>query len=563
MNKTRLHRLLLAVLLVTTMMFVLSSVPNVVYATESEWQVSAGTDDSAKYSGANGFRNDQDGMWIGYYNHIDWYVCDGYFRWNNITIPQGYSIQSAYVKIYVENKSGTANIHIYGLDEDNTTTFSADPSGRSLTTDYVEWNGPWTNGEYNTSPDIAWVIQEITDRSEWASGNSLGLKLAGQGSGNNFVGVETNETASGHPAKLEVTYAYSAYCYTFKGPYDEQTGVPLGTTVNVTAIFPEGTSPVTFTVDGEKTYRPLTKPTYFSINLTNDREYWLGMNEDTATIYIFDDSTTVYTIAFLDFAGVLHEFSYVEARRLVNGTLRTVEKRNIDLETKVIMSLINGDIYTISIGDGATYTIGDLRVTDDTTVTLTLKGVDFPKETLLTYKYVRLYGLRVFANPNGNITITYEDTLEETTSVDIYINYKNGTNAYNATETSDSFTHVWANALNNTDYAVVCTVTHERYGEYDWKQYFPRTFSTMPFGLDWLGTLPFNTAYILPALLIVFVAGCFSVINPYLGAFATVVTACFLAYIGWIPIPSATLIVAFTLAILMALIYAKRRITIG
>lgn len=353
------------------------------------------------------------------------------------------------------------------------------------------------------------------------------------------------------------------YEYVFYGLYNEESGDWLTTGVNVTTHFLEGTPPVTFEVNGTYTYGFYDKPVYFNFNLTKDREYWLGMNENTATIYIFDDTTTTYTIAFYDFAGVLHEYSYIEAKRYVNATLRIVEKRRVDVENKIIMNLITDGLYTIVIGDGDVYTYGDLRVTSTTSITLTLKAVDFPKETLLTYNYVRIYGIRDFGIPNGNITITYEDTLALTTSVDIYVNYKNGTNAYNATVASDSFIHVWSSALNNTDYAVVCDIDHQRYGNYTWKQYFPRTFSEMPWGLGFLGTLPFNTAYILPALLLVFVAGCFSAINAYLGAFATVVTGSILTYMGWLPIPPAFLIVTFTLAILMALIYAKRRITIG
>jgi len=100
----------------------------------------------------------------------------------------------------------------------------------------------------------------------------------------------------------------------------------------------------------------------------------------------------------LDFAGILSEYSYIEAKRYVNATLRIVEKRQVDVENKIIMNLVNGVLYTIVIGDGDIYTFGDLRVTDDTTIVLTLKAVDFPKETLLTYNYVRIYGLRALGS---------------------------------------------------------------------------------------------------------------------------------------------------------------------
>jgi hypothetical protein len=78
--------------------------------------------------------------------------------------------------------------------------------------------------------------------------------------------------------------------------------------------------------------------------------------------------------------------------------------------------------------------------------------------------------------------------------------------------------------------------------------------------MAWFGVLPFDTAYLLPALLIVFAGACFSVINAYIGAFTMVIMAILLSYMGWLPIPSSILVVAFTFAIIMAIIYAKRRI---
>lgn len=179
----------------------------------------------------------------------------------------------------------------------------------------------------------------------------------------------------------------------------------------------------------------------------------------------------------------------------------------------------------------------------------------------MTFKNVRIYGTRAWGTPNGNITITYEDTLELTNSVKLYFNYKNGTNAYNVTLSTDSFVSTWASALNNTDYALVAVIDHQRYGVYEWRQYFPRTYSVVPFGLDWFGTsLPFASSALIPMLLILFVAGCFSTINAEVGAFFAVVTAIILTAMGWITIGPSALTTAFCLTILMALVYAKRRV---
>lgn len=365
------------------------------------------------------------------------------------------------------------------------------------------------------------------------------------------------------PSTVELTWTGSYnYSYTFYGLYNETTGLRIYDNVTVTAYFVGAEqASESFVLNGSYVYAPDYHPLYFHFELgANDREYWVSEDEVSSSIFVFDDDTTAYTIVFLDLAGALDEHPYVYAQYYVNGTLRTVEKRKVDVENKVAMSLVNGRKYYLKIIDGASYTFGELLMTDTRTIQLTLKGIEFPKETLLTYKYVRIYGLREFLNPTGKITITYQDTLEMTTSVQIKINYKNGTNVYTATETADSFNHEWSSAENDTDYAVVCTITHERYGVNPWKQYFPGQLSGSPWSLDFLGSLPVVTSVIIPSFLIVFAAGCFTVINAEAGAVMAVIVAAILTYLGWIQITPAILVTGFTLAFLMAVIYAKRRV---
>ena len=368
------------------------------------------------------------------------------------------------------------------------------------------------------------------------------------------------------PSTVELSWAGSyTYEYTFYGLYNETTGLRIYDNVTVTTYFvgaEQGSE--SFILNGTYTYTPDYQPRYFHFELgANDREYWVSETEFSSSIFVFNDDTTAYTIVFLDLAGALDEHPYVYAQYYVNGTLRTVEKRKVDVENKVQMSLVNGRKYYLKIIDGASYTFGELLMTDTTTVQLTLKGIEFPKETLLTYKYVRIYGLREFLNPIGRISITYQDTLNMTTSVKIEVNLKNGTNVYTATETTDSFNHQWSSAVNDTDYAVVCTITHERYGVNEWKQYFPKEFSSNPpWSLDFMGNLPILTSVVLPSLLILFAAGCFTVINAEAGAVMAVIVATVLTIMGYIAIAPAILVTAFALAILMAISYAKRRVVV-
>ena len=366
------------------------------------------------------------------------------------------------------------------------------------------------------------------------------------------------------PDTVQISWGAPAQSfYTFRGLFNETTGLRIYNNVTVTAYFvgAENASE-SFILNGTYEYEPTYKPSYFHFELgAYDRQYWLSEEEYTGSIYVFNDTNIqTYTFTFLDLAGALEDYPFVYAQYYINGTLRTVDKRKVDLENKLQLSLVNGRKYWLKIIDGSSYTFGEFLATSTTAVTLTLKGIEFPKETLLTYKFVRIYAYRQFASPNGNITIIYQDTLNMTNSVDIAFNYKNGTNAYSDTETADSFIHVWSSALNNTDYQLEVSINHERYGVYPWRQYFPRMFSDAPWGLGFLGSLPFDTAVIIPAIIILFAAGCFSRINAEVGAFMAVVVAAALAYIGWITIGPSALVVAFVLAIIMALVYAKRRI---
>jgi hypothetical protein len=371
------------------------------------------------------------------------------------------------------------------------------------------------------------------------------------------------------PAHLSyVTFEVKAYI--LHGPYYED-GQVANCITNVT-LYSKTSNPYSFVLNGTDgvadtvTIGNNTAAWYFQWNAssTNSRSYFLESSTlDEFWVYVADPTKTyaAYTISFLDLAGVLKTMPHVKAERYIDG-IKIVERATVDIEKKVIFYMEAYASYSITIEDDTvTYAFGDLIFGSSTSITLTIKAVDFPKQTLFTYKYVRVYGERALGTPNGTITIMYQDTLNKTNGVQIWINYKNGTNiVYTNILANSTFVYTWTSASNDTDYAVALGITHETYGYYGWKQYFPRSLSDMPWGMAWFGTLPFNTAYVLPAMLIVFAGACFSVVNAYVGAFMMVIMAVLESYIGWLPIPASVIVVAFTFAIIMAIIYAKRKI---
>jgi len=477
----------------------------------------------------------------------------------NVTLQHGWYIQNP------NQPPNMLNPHIPLIAEDYSRTnyysFSSHSSKNTSTiTGLGYWNIPITG------IDVINILTEGITKLCLRSNREINGIVP---TGNEYIKIYFCEQGVAYAPKLYVTYETEGYRYVVHGPYYEN-GAVAPTIANVT-LYSKTENPYSFILNGTSgmadnvTLDVEQAGWYFQWNATagHTRSYYLSsVSFDEFWVYVCNPTKTyaTYTIAFLDLAGVLKSMPYVSVERYINGS-KIIEKQKTDVEKKVTFYLEAYTAYTLVLGDtSTTYTFGDVIFADSLSIALTIKAVDFPKATLFTYKYVRVYGERVLGTPYGNITITYQDILNMTNSVVVAINYKNGTNVYNTTLTTNSFVHTWSSALNNTDYAVVLTINHQQYGVYLWKQYFPRGMSAMPWGMDWFGHLPFNTAYLLPALIIIFAGACFSVVNAPMGAFVMVIMAIILSYLGWLPIPASILVTAFTFTIIMALIYAKRKI---
>jgi hypothetical protein len=492
-------------------------------------------------------------------------------------IPDSANITSVTLSLYLYADYSTTDFSVYIYNR-----ISAYPHMPLESGDY--YYGHYSGSIYGQASTSGWTVGTYKNITFTSSGFSV-INKDGytkfalfssrdvqeiEPTGNEYIKIANSEYGSSYSPKLYVTYETATpFSYVVHGPYYED-GSVAPTTTNVT-LYSKTENPYQFMLNGTdgvadtETVDVEQAGWYFQWNATSDktRSYYLSsVSFDEIWVYVANPSKTyaTYTVAFLDLAGVLNSMPYVSAERYING-MKIVEKQKTDVQKTVTFYLESYTAYTIVLGDtSTTYTFGDVIFADITSITLTLKAVAFPKETLFTYKYVRVYGDRAFGTPYGSITITYQDTLNLTINVYIWINYKNGTNIDFATETTSSFIYTWSSASNDTDYAVVVGINHTQYGYYGWRQYFPRTFSEAPFGMTWFGTLPFNSAYILPALLIIFFGVVFTVVNAYVGALSMVAMAAIISYMGWLPIQSGILVTAFTFAIIMGIIYTKKRI---
>ena len=123
-------------------------------------------------------------------------------RFTNIRIPQGTTIQEAYLDFTSkDSRSGGTSLTINGeksADAGAFTTTANDLTSRTLTTASTAWSpGAWSTGETYSSPDLKLIIQEIVNQAAWDGGNALNLVISGSG-------LRRAWSNDGNPAKAPV-----------------------------------------------------------------------------------------------------------------------------------------------------------------------------------------------------------------------------------------------------------------------------------------------------------------------------------------------------------------------
>ena len=134
-------------------------------------------------------------------------------RFNNIAIPQGATISSAYVEFETdETSSESTSVTIAAQAVDNAPAFSSaayDLTSRPLTAAGAAWNNipAWNSvDEKHQSTDISAVLQEVIGRSGWQPNNSIVLVISGTG---NRIAESYDGEAANAPL-LHVAYTTTA-----------------------------------------------------------------------------------------------------------------------------------------------------------------------------------------------------------------------------------------------------------------------------------------------------------------------------------------------------------------
>jgi hypothetical protein len=151
---------------------------------------------------------------MGYSTNAVRLVCDAFFRFDNVTIPNGATINTAYLALYPHaNAYGSPELVIYGIDEDDAVAptsaaeFAADPHVAAS----VPWDTTWVASVWEESPEIKTVIQDIVDRGGWVPGNAMMFQVCDDlGSGTNHVYAVMYDNVPSNAPKLYVEYDVGA-----------------------------------------------------------------------------------------------------------------------------------------------------------------------------------------------------------------------------------------------------------------------------------------------------------------------------------------------------------------
>lgn len=159
------------------------NVTNILMTTMMETRVSTGPDDAEERESGRVYVDSSDLELVHDGSKGDQTVG---LRFNDVQLPQGAVITHAHISFVAdESDSEVTSLTIRAeatdssqpiLEQDNNL------SNRSTTSASVTWQpDSWSTGNRKNSPDIASVIQEVTSRTAWSSGNALTVIIEGTG----------------------------------------------------------------------------------------------------------------------------------------------------------------------------------------------------------------------------------------------------------------------------------------------------------------------------------------------------------------------------------------------
>lgn len=137
-----------------------------------------------------------------------------FFRFTNVTIAKNSTISAATMNFTTSNGAGTPDIRIAMEAADNPAfpTSKTDAEGRTITSSYGTYSTLWPGAGRRTTPDFSGSVQEVVDRSGWASGQAMQEHWRDfKATGSNFVqGRCIERTGTTDDPYISITYTAPA-----------------------------------------------------------------------------------------------------------------------------------------------------------------------------------------------------------------------------------------------------------------------------------------------------------------------------------------------------------------
>ena len=306
-------------------------------------------------------------QWLGY-DSGNAATNDEGWRFQNIAIPQGATINSASIRYYAYSGSGDTTIRFRTEDSDNAapfTTGSANLTSRTFGSTFVDWTLPtsWSGGSQHTSPELASIVQPIVDRAGWGGGNSIVFITQGQPdypSGSHRV--RTYNYGPAYAAVLNVDYTWTPPGPVAPTASFDHTTYSLDLTLTDTSTDSDGTIVAWDWDFGDGNTSTLQNPTHtfatsntYTVSLTvtdNDAE-----TDSTSNLVTVVEDTTAPLITILgDNPAFVDQFeTYSDAGATATDNLDGDLTSSISTTGLPVDTSTPGDVtvnYSVSDGSG-------------------------------------------------------------------------------------------------------------------------------------------------------------------------------------------------------------------
>ncbi len=129
-----------------------------------------------------------------------------------LDVPQGANVTDATVSLVAKGNTAGANTLTFSVEPvSNATTFSSSSANLSNrpTTGSVSWSpGSWADGETYTSPDLSELIQTVVNRSDWAAGNHIAIRVSATASNSGKRAARTYDYNGNSSQAPELSVSY-------------------------------------------------------------------------------------------------------------------------------------------------------------------------------------------------------------------------------------------------------------------------------------------------------------------------------------------------------------------